>query len=434
MSYGPTRLVTGLVLASFVVATASAAAADPLVGVTVRVVPPLRGGDTTSLTPDVSKDGRYVVFDSGADGIVPGDTNGSHDVFVTDTTTGAVSAVSVPTGGGAPVGGTGGWSWGGPRITSDGRYVAFTADSDTLVAGDTNDVEDGYVRDLREGTTTRVTLGRGGVQGDAPAVDPVVSDNGRYVVFESGSSNVVPGFSTGLVGHTYRRDLRTGTVVAVDVKPDGKADPAGGSWGGSDMSADGRYVVFTSSSPVLSDTKFATSGLSRVYRRDLTTGITKAVSPAGATGHSRAARVSTDGRYVAYNQFVAADWHVFVWDAATGKNTQVDTRSTGGTPRDESAGEPTISADGRYVAFAHEDSLDRAPTAHGQVYVKDRSTGSVRLASVSPSGQPGNALSHTAAITPDGRSVAFVSEADNLVAGDIEEPNSPGEVFLRRGQ
>ena len=117
--------------------------------------------------PAISADGRFVAFRSDATNLVPGDTNGATDVFVRDRQTGTTRRVSVGPGGAQ---GNGGSFM--PAISADGRFVAFESSATNLVPGDTNDMEDMFVHDRQTGTTRRVSVGPGGVQGNGVQLQP----------------------------------------------------------------------------------------------------------------------------------------------------------------------------------------------------------------------------------------------------------------------
>src|SRR5262249_17255542 len=141
--------------------------------------------------PSLSADGRFVAFESDANNLVPGDTNGAADIFVHDLLTGLTERVSVPdpSSGQAQANGTSL----APAISPDGRYVAFASRASNLVAGDTNTRQDIFVHDRVTGATQRVSVDAVGAQVlsdsgptlDVPGRGPVISDGGRFVAFES---------------------------------------------------------------------------------------------------------------------------------------------------------------------------------------------------------------------------------------------------------
>src|SRR5262249_34397296 len=152
---------------------------------------------------------RYVTFVSAADNLVPGDTNGVADVFVRDLKTGTTERVSVSSLGvqadGPSV---------DPFISADGRYVQYTSHATNLVPGDTNGVTDGFVYDRVTKTTTRVTLGNGGVEGNGAGDLPTLSADARYCAFVSDATNLVAGDNG---GHRdiFVRDLQLGVTTRI---------------------------------------------------------------------------------------------------------------------------------------------------------------------------------------------------------------------------
>ena len=154
--------------------------------------------DGASSGPAISADGRYVAFGSWASGLVPGDTNGSADIFVHDRDTGETERVSVSStgqeGNGDSTGPYGGW----PVVSADGRYVAFWSEASNLVAGDTNGSRDIFLHDRAAGMTERVSVSSTGQEGNGHSTAPAISADGRYVAFESAASGLVPGTSGGV--------------------------------------------------------------------------------------------------------------------------------------------------------------------------------------------------------------------------------------------
>ncbi|WP_439625355.1 Ig-like domain-containing protein, partial [Gemmata sp.] len=166
---------------------------DTQTGAVTRVSTTAAGaqGDGDSDQPSVSADGRYVAFASRASNLVPGDTNGAFDIFVKDTQTGAVTRVST-----TAAGAQGDGDSDQPSVSADGRYVAFASDAPNLVPGDTNGTYDVFVKDTQTGAVTRVST-TAGVQGDGASYTASVSADGRYVAFASDAPNLVPGDTNG---------------------------------------------------------------------------------------------------------------------------------------------------------------------------------------------------------------------------------------------
>src|SRR2546423_12300599 len=145
-----------------------------------------READGASFTPSISADGRYVAFASAASTLVAGDTNGMEDVFVYDRVAGTTERVSL-----SSLGVEGDGASYGPAISADGRHVAFTSAASNLTPGDSNDEVDVFVRDLAAQTTLLVSVGPGGAVGDGPSVAPSISGDGLVVAFESDSDTLV---------------------------------------------------------------------------------------------------------------------------------------------------------------------------------------------------------------------------------------------------
>jgi Tol biopolymer transport system component len=189
----------------------------------------------------VSADGRYVALASSASNLVTGDTNESTDVFVHDRATGETVRVSVASDGSqADAGSTDG------SLSADGRYVIFNSSAANLVAGDTNLVADVFVHDRVSGETVRVSVASDGSEPNGRSGGSAVSADGRYVAFQSTASNLVPNDTNGSVDDVFVHDRATGETRLVNVSDAGMQ--ATGSLNSllSDMSADGRYVVFAS--------------------------------------------------------------------------------------------------------------------------------------------------------------------------------------------
>ncbi|HEX6011675.1 MAG TPA: hypothetical protein VFY87_07705, partial [Geminicoccaceae bacterium] len=150
---------------------------------------PVRG---TPLSGVISSDGRFLVFQSAATNLVPNDANGVFDAFIRDRQEGTTDLVSV-----ADDGTRGNGSSTGPFVSDDGRIVSFTSNATNLVPGDTNGVLDVFVRDLQEGTTTRVSRAVDGGHTNGFSIVVTMSNDGRYVVYRSNATNVVPDDTNG---------------------------------------------------------------------------------------------------------------------------------------------------------------------------------------------------------------------------------------------
>ncbi|MGI8994660.1 MAG: TolB family protein [Nocardioidaceae bacterium] len=385
----------------------------------------------SSFDPALSANGRYVAFYSAASNLVAGDTNGVFDVFVRDRTNGVTRRVSVSSSGLQANRGSL-----DPSISADGRYVAFSSQSSRLVAGDTNGRTDVFVRDRMNHVTRRVSVSSNGSQVRKGSFVPSISADGRYVAFFSRASHLVAG-DTNSADDVFVRDRKNHITRRVSVSSSGlqsnarSDDPS--------ISAHGRYVAFTSlaSNLVAGDTNGSYDVFVRDRKNHVSSQVSVSLSGLPADGFSSEPSVSSGGRYVAFTSFasnlVAEDtngsYDVFVRDRVNGVTSLVSV-SSDGLQANLKSGNPSISAHGRYVAFYSYASNLVAEDTNGtyDVFVRDGANGATSLASVSSAGLAADGLSGEPSISADGRSLAFTSEASNLVAGDT---NSAYDVFVR---
>ncbi len=171
-------------------------------------------GNAGSSCASISADGRYVVFYTDSTNLVSGDTNGANDVFLRDRITNTTTRVSVDSNGAE-----GNSTSVRPVISANGRYVAFDSVASNLVSGDTNGMWDAFVRDTVRNTTTRVSVDSSGAQGNDISYfsffTPSISADGRYVVFYSNSSNLVSGDTNGLFDvFVHEQDIAAPTVAS----------------------------------------------------------------------------------------------------------------------------------------------------------------------------------------------------------------------------
>lgn len=193
---------------------------DLTAGTTVRVSLNATGGEVFtggSFTPDLNVDGTKVAFVSDASDMVSSDTNSYSDIFVRDLVAGTTVRVSVSSLGAE---GTGGYS-SNPSLTDDGTKVFFQSGANNLVPSDTNGVRDVFVRDLSAGTTSRVSVDSSGNQATGgESTDPSITPDGTKCAFQSGASNLVAG-DTGFFFDCFIRDLSAGTTTRVSVSNSG---------------------------------------------------------------------------------------------------------------------------------------------------------------------------------------------------------------------
>jgi Tol biopolymer transport system component len=423
-----------LVLAVCVASSAMVLIGEARAQVTARASLSTGGaeGNGHSRTTSISADARYVAFWSAASTLVAGDTNGFQDIFVRDRLLGTTERVSVSTAGAQGNANC----FDAPSISADGRYVAFTSAASNLVANDTNGTLDVFVRDRLLGTTERASVGAGGAQGNGTSVGATISADGRYVAFNSSSSNLVVS-DTNASDDVFVRDrvgLSTQRVSVATGGTQGNGHSVNGS-----ISADGSHVAFGSaaSNLVAGDT----NAVIDVYVRNRLLATTErvSVSTGGAQGNASSDHpsISADGSYVAFHggatNLVAGDTNgvndVFVRD----RNLDTTARASvglAGVQANGHSGAASISDDGRYVSFQSSASnlvalLDT--NGFDDVFVRDRQLGSTWRASLHTGGTQGNQGSWAASSLVGGRYLAFTSAASNLVAGDT---NASDDVFV----
>jgi Ca2+-binding RTX toxin-like protein len=361
----------------------------------------------------VSANGRFVVFESDADDLTgQTDSDGANDIFVKDLLTGTVIRASETAAGdegsATPVGAI------DAAISADGRFVVFESGATNLVANDTNGKTDVFLKNLETGAITRVSTSTSGAQAGAGVDDSSisVSADGRYVSFTSASTNLVTGDTNGLTD-VFVKDTQTGQLTRVSTSAGGVQ--GNGNASDARLSADGKFVVFESSANNLAGGPDI-NGNPDIFIKNLQTGAISCVSldlnGDYAIGMAYNPDVSADGRYVVFES--SADllgdgqYGTFVRDMQTGTLTHM-----GPGTYDEN-NHPRISGDGRFVVF----------TSAEDVYVKDLQTGEqVQL--------PGDVwttpFSQAASISADGSTIVFNSEGSGLVEGDT---NSTSDVFV----
>ena len=324
------------------------------------------GGDSGSI--DISGNGSYVVFNSGATNLVPNDTNGLIDVFMKDISTGAVTLVSTS------LDETQGSSLSTkPSVSYDGSLVAFQTSASQMLPSAYNGYIQVYVKNVETGEVTAVSTTSGGDPGNGDSKEPAISSTGRYVAFTSGASNLVSGDDNGQ-DDIFVKDLDTENIVRVSVATDGTQSDL---YSMEPSMSSSRFVVFTSMATNL--VAGDTNGTKDVFLHDLDLGTTIRLS------------VKENGDEVSeYSQSAV------------------------------------INDDGRYVVFFSGGGLVDGDNAGFDVYVYDIEDGSLMLASRNSAGEKGYGNSTYADISGDGTVVVFKSETSNLVSDDT---NGTSDVF-----
>jgi Tol biopolymer transport system component len=393
------------------------------------------GDGQTFGTLSVSVGGRYVAFCSTATNLIPGGTNSLGQIYVRDRLSGTTEIVSVSSTG--VQGDNGSHS---PSISSDGRFIAFESASsnlDPLVLSAGNV----FVHDRATGATAMLDVTPAGVQGNGGAQYPTISADGRYVAFVGSASNLVAG-DTNAFRDAFVRDRATGSTTRVNVSSGGVEANGDSAATGVFISADGRFVAFSSQATNL--VPGDTNGYIDGFVHDRQTGTTERVSvdSSGGQGNQKSAYggvfLSADGRYSTFTTFatnlVPGDTNgyldVLVHDRLSGTTERVNLAQDGSQAnRASGTFAISISGDGRYVTFDSQAyNLVAGTSGLSDVYLRDRLTGTTELVSVDAAGMPVSGHSNIASISGDGRFVAFQSSSATLVPGDT---NAVADDFIR---
>ena len=469
-----------------------------LIGGTTAVVSistngaPANGASRSSaMTPD----GRFVAFVSAANNLVAGDTNRIPDVFLRDLQSGTtvrVSAGAVSTNAATP-----GGSSESPAITPDGRFIAFSSTATNLVPG-VRVIGDIYVRDLLAGTTTWASAGARNAalasiqSSNITCFSPAISDDGQYIAFEAGTNASAVGvilrynLATSLtdVVHT-NATVSTGPMEdsrSLDMTPDGRfiafvantngnngattclcvwdAQSSAITLASADLNGqvsanticdwpaitpDGRYVAFLSSASNL--TANTSTGGFHLYIRDLQAATTSLIDAdtngvGSSIGPATAPRLSADGRFAVFDSpdgsLIPNDRNrhndIFIRDLVANSTELISahalTLASSSANGPSSLSAPAISPDGRFIAFASEaDNLSLNDTnGCRDIFLKDFASAAPLLVSINTNGFTGDGPSTDPTVSLDGRFVAFTSAADDLISGDN---NHAQDVFIR---
>ena len=380
------------------------------------------GAPTATHFPTVSADGGLVAFEGGWTSFGSTNDNGV-DVLVKDMAAGTVANEHENSSGV-----NGGSGAGAPAISADGSRLAFNSASVGLVAGPSSSaLYDIYVSDVGGSGIVRASTGTGGtLAADGRSLNPELSADGRYVVFQADVSNWASGGSTATYD-IFMKDLDTGTLSRVSTSltaGDGNGDSINAR-----ISPDGRYVVFQSAASNL--TAGDTNGYIDIFLWDRNNpgtlqNLTEATNPnydsvlpdvASGAGGAAVVVFETGRSLVAADTNATTD--VYAVNLSTSAFSLVSAKANG-SGVSLSSGEATISGDGRFVAFTSFSDALVAGDTNGtrDILVKDRTTGAVRLVSRAADGTAANQSSNRAEISLGGDWVVFESSASNLAATD----------------
>jgi len=326
---------------------------------------------------------------------------------------------------------------GQPSIARNGSFVAFASSATTLVTGDTNGVIDIFLRNRGLLATTRVSVSSAGLQANGASIGAPSTGDGTFVAFASAATNLVAGDTNGTLD-VFVRDVGGSTTTRI--LPAGGAQADGDCFEPSFANAE-RWVVFTTRAPNLG----ASAVTSQVFRWDRLSGaavlVSASITSQPALGASGGARISDDGRYVAFwssaTDLVANDTNgaidVFVRDVTLATTSRASLSTAGLELTGPCENLCAISADGRWIAFASASADVVAGDTNGvtDLFARDRVLDVTLLASQNLIGSPANgptSVGSTPSFSSDGRRLAFTSRADDLVASD---GNLDADVFVR---
>lgn len=389
-------------------------------------------GNQESNEPSASRTGRYIAFNSDASNLVPGDTNGLADCFVRDRVTGETERISVPDGGAGQsngtcygpaidangryvafesnatnLGGSANGQWqiylhdrvddttvlvserfgggnggngrsGDPDISGNGQIVVFESLADNLVPNDSNGVSDVFIWNRSTGSMNRASIRTGGAQGNGGSFDPEIAAFGKFIVFDSNARNLVGNDRNGKRDvFIHNRISRKTWIVSIN----SKEKRGNGISSNASVSADGRFVAFQS-------------------RASNMTGADK-----------------------------SKNLDVFVRDRKKGTTVQASLDSRGRQGAGWS-GDPSISDSGRYIAFESTagNLVGKDPNKKRDVFLRDRIKKNTKIVSRRANGQPAWGNSDDPSISADGRFVAFESEAKKIV---LKDQDSKEDLFVR---
>ncbi len=400
----------------------------PLVALTgVSYSPSGASGNAASARPALSWDGGQIVFETLAGNINP--ASGTYSSIARyDGLSGRrdlLSQTAVP--GGGVANGVDGNS-NNPAVAASGNHAAFSSSAPGVSTTPNNRLRQVYRTSLayprvslNEAATpaaVMVSATAAGIAADAAADMPAMSEHGEFVAFESAAGNLGPNPDS--VVQVWRKTMDTGAIALVSAAAGGT--PGNGDSRNVSLSWDGRFAVFDS---IATNLVFGNAAGRQVYLKDLDSGRMVGISTAAGAGNARIDARATSVVYVAPANGRS---QVMRYDIAAGTTTLVSMTPSGVAGNGDST-QAAVSADGRFVVFrstATDLAAAFAGNGQAQIWVRDVMLGTTALVSRTATGAPGNGAASDPALSGDGASIAFTSQATNLVdAGPL-----PGQVYM----
>lgn len=355
-----------------------------------------------------------------ADDLLPGDDNGHSDIYLVDLRTRSTTLLTRALDGSASNGDSG-----EARISHDGRFVSFRSSATNLVAGDGNGVDDVFVKDLHLDKTEIVSLSSDGNQGNAGSYSPSVSDGGRFVVFASEADNLSPGDGNAM-SDVFLRDTESGTTVRL-------TEGAEGPSGHPRISADGSMVCFETEANQLAG--LSLPGSRQIVSMPIANPQLAVLESEGSNGPADSdcfyPEISGDGKVVAFFTQASnlSDDTNQLFDIYIKNRDAVPTRlSSPGVEPNGHTGFPTLSYDGSSVAFVSNATNLVGGGTNGLLHTFASSNNAIQLVSQSSEGETGDDNSDLGVISGDGEFVVFRTQANNLGSADLKTEHN---VFAR---
>ena len=386
--------------------------------------------DNASFTPQISGNSRFVVFESVATNLVAGDTNDRRDVFVHDRTTGQTTRVSVDSFGNQGNGGSE-----DAFLSRNGRFVVFQSSATNLIAGDTNGELDCFVHDRTTGQTTRVSVDSFGNQANGRSLDCVISGNGRVVAFTSNATNLAAGDTNG-TRDIFVHSRLTGQTTRVSVDSFGNQADSLSEFPSLNYNGRIVAFTSVATNLVAGDTNGQADIFVHRRIIGQTTRVSVDSFGNQADGPSILPSLNHNGRVVAFQSWatnlVAGDTNgtrdIFVHRRIIGQTTRVSVDSFS-NQADGASEDVFLSRNGRVVVFESSATNLVPGDTNGErdIFVHNRITGQTTRVSVGSFGNQTGDASEDPGISGNGLFVVFHSYASNLVAGDT---NRVADIFV----